>query len=716
MTPRRGFTGAGVAAVLSAGILMPAVAQVPAPLPQPADIGLAQIAPPIPRPHPERVTNDPIGDFLGAAAALFGLNDEADGNPQPLLVDLSSPDFLLTSAYRRLRAADYDSAVRIARAMVDPAGVLLIEWLIATDGYPDTSSALLAEAAAAVPDWPDQTLMQIRFEQALAREELSAGALIEALAGKGPVLESTTILLAQSYLALRRDEEAAALIRPYWRERSFSRQTEDTVLAEFGQYLTADDHHWRMSRLFYDGENEAGLRAAEQLSADTQKLAIAWSAVNDGRSNAAALLTAVPANLRSDPGYLYARLRLLVRSSAVSEAAALLMVTPTDPSVLIDPEAWASQRLFVARQLVDRGDAATAYQILADHSAQRRTNIVKIEFQAGWTALRLLGDPESAIGHFETLATSSTFPLSQSRAHYWLGRSYDALGDAGNAQRNFEIAAGYHTSFYGQLAITRLEGDEIPLAPEPAINEAMRAQFADNDLAQAMLWLYGLDRCEAADLIARFLADTLTDPVEIAVLAQLAESRGDHQLALQIGKLAANRGLAVDSVAFSTAVIPDEMASDHVELALIFAVARQESSFNISAESTAGALGLLQILPGTAREMARLVGLPYSEARLTADPEYNAVLGGAYLGTLLDRYGGNHALALAAFNAGFTRADRWIEIYGDPRSPSTDPIDWIERIPFDETRNYIMRVLENLQVYRARLGDPSLNLAADLGL
>jgi soluble lytic murein transglycosylase len=158
------------------------------------------------------------------------------------------------------------------------------------------------------------------------------------------------------------------------------------------------------------------------------------------------------------------------------------------------------------------------------------------------------------------------------------------------------------------------------------------------------------------------------------------------------------------------------MESDHIELALIYAVARQESSFNTTAVSAAGAVGLLQILPSTAREMARYVGVAFAEERLTADPVYNALLGGAYLGTLIDRYGGSYVLALAAFNAGPVRADGWIEVYGDPRSASVDAIDWIERIPFDETRNYVQRVLENLQVYRALLGDPARTLAQDLRL
>ena len=283
------------------------------------------------------------------------------------------------------------------------------------------------------------------------------------------------------------------------------------------------------------------------------------------------------------------------------------------------------------------------------------------------------------------------------------------------ADGQYLAAAGYHLTFYGQLAIQRLGGSEIPLTSEMTADEASIGQFVDRDIVQSMIWLDSFGRRAEADILARHLAVTLDDPVEIALLAQLAETRGDHQLSLQIGKLASNRGLAVDAIAFPMTALPDDFESGHSETALIYAIARQESAFDNEALSSAGAIGLLQMLPTTAREMASNIDVLFSQERLT-EAEYNAVLGGAYLQTLLDRYRGSLVLTLAAFNAGLGRADRWIEIYGDPRSVGIDVIDWIERIPFDETRNYVQRVLENLQVYRARLGDASLRLGEDLGL
>jgi soluble lytic murein transglycosylase len=670
----------------------------------------------MPRPHPERAaTNDPIGDFLGAAAAILGAaEDDAEDAPS-ILGDRGAPEFLLESAYRRLIAGDFESATRMAAAMPDPAGARFIDWLIATEGYPEVGAARMAAASEALAGWPGQTLRQIRYEQALLREDPSPQALVDAMAGLFPAMEPTFLRLARSYRALDRDADAAELIRRIWHDNNFSTEAEEIILAEFGSFLTSDDHHRRMSRLFYDGQTDAALRVAEELSADMQRMAAAWAAVNRGQSSAASLLADVPAALRSDPSYQYAQLRRLVRAGSYSAAADLLLGAPTDPDALIDPEAWAEQRRDVARVLAQNGNSATAYAVLAGHSATDRTAVVEIEFQAGWTALRLLNDPETAIGHFETLSASSSLPLSQSRAHYWLGRCYEALGRVEEADEEYTTAAGYHTTFYGQLALARL-GEAIVLDPAFTIDDGVIDRFLDNDSAQVMVWLDGFGFRDDADLLARSLADTLSDPAEIALLAQLADERGDHQLSLQIGKLAANRGLPVDAVAFPTAALPVDMESDHIELALIYAIARQESAFNTAAVSAAGAVGLLQILPSTAREMARFVGVAFAEERLIDDPVYNALLGGAYLGTLIDRYDGSYVLALAAFNAGPSRADRWIEVYGDPRNASVDAIDWIERIPFDETRNYVQRVLENLQVYRGLLGEPARTLAQDLRL
>ncbi len=668
--------------------------------------------PPIPTPNPERVIAPTIANFQEAAVAIGLIEDAGDGS---LFGNVTSPDYLAKAAYDRLEAGEVRAAAQVAAASTDTAVAAMVEWLVAIGDVPQAGAERMAEAAAAVPDWPGRALMQIRYEQAVRRDEPTPEEAVAALGDTTPVLEPTILLLARSYMALGRDADAEALIRGVWRSEDFSEEAETAFLTEFGDFITVDDKRYRMSRLLYAGRNDAALRVADLLSSDMQALAAAWVAVNNGRSNASSLLAAVPATLRSDPGYQYAQLVQMVRTYHYTDAANLLLDAPTDPDALIDPEAWSEQRLDVGRALANRSPDL-AYRVLTGHSTDDRDAVSEIEFVAGWVALRKRDDASGAIAHFEAVAASSSLPLSQSRAHYWLGRCYDALHQDAEAEAEYQAAAAYHATFYGQLALLRLGETELPIDPDPAIDDDTRAAFLGNDMVQAMIWLDGLGRRTEADILARALASSLDDAGEITLLAQLAEARGDFTLALQIGKLAANRDLPVDAVAFSTAVIATDTHADHVDLPLVYAVARQESSFNVSAQSSAGALGLMQILPGTAQDMARYVGLPYSEGRLTTDAEYNAILGGAFLSTLLDRYNGSLILSLVAFNAGPGRADQWIETYGDPRRANVDPIDWIERIPFDETRNYVQRVLENLQVYRARLGAPELQLAEDIGL
>jgi soluble lytic murein transglycosylase len=330
--------------------------------------------------------------------------------------------------------------------------------------------------------------------------------------------------------------------------------------------------------------------------------------------------------------------------------------------------------------------------------------------------LRLLDDPDLAIPHFERIAGNSALPLSRSRAAYWVGRSHDEAGRTADAEASYRIAADFATTFYGQLALERLGESVLPLATVPELDDAAREAFRSNDIVKALGWLDSLDRPNDVDLIARFLADNLETAADIILLAQIFEARGQHQLVLQLGKLAANRDLAVDVVAFPTAAIPSGTTSNQTELALIYAIARQESAFDTNAVSPAGAMGLLQLLPSTARDAARSLGMTFTEGRLTSDPAYNAILGGWYIRWLRDRYDGDIILMLCAYNAGLSRADEWVAEYGHPYDAGMDPIDWIERIPFAETRNYVQRVIENLQVYRALLGDSELRIANDLGI
>ena len=687
---------------------------------------------PMPRLNPSRTpAPDPSEDAIGALIADTPGEDHASEDsdlPQAATVDEAPPPVPTPSptapaglnsiglklALKLLDNGDPAAARVAAYALPDPVDIKIIDWLVATTGGSDVPSSQIKDISAKLADWPGQSLLRLRYEQAVAREKPSPADTIKALGASRPVSDSATIQLTRAYVASGRQKDAAALIRAFWRDQNVSGSDEKTILSEFGDLLTASDHKARMDRLLYDERSAEALRTAALLDKNQQALAKAVVAVIKGQKSALKTLDALPSAVRKDPLALYSRIRTLRRADKTKEAANLLVSAPRDANVLVDPNAWWIERRLISRALIEDGDARLAYRIAAGHSAESSTYQAEAEFHAGWYALEFLHDPATARKHFAQIAAISSMPLSLSRAEYWLGRTAVAAGDRTEADARFRRAAAYPTTFYGQLALARLGSTKLQISKPPVADAAVRQRFANRELVKVIQHLTAAGRTGSVGIFYRHLADTLTDPSEVALLATMAENDGEHQIALQVGKAAAVRGMPVETLAFPIAAIPANARTPSVEKPMVYAIARQESAFNPEAISRAGARGLLQLMPATARQVAKTVGLPYSKGRLTSDPGYNATLGAAHLGDLVDNFGGSYVMTFAAYNAGASRVADWVKRHGDPRDPKVDVVDWIELIPFTETRNYVQRIMENLQVYRARLGEPALVIESDL--
>jgi soluble lytic murein transglycosylase len=617
-------------------------------------------------------------------------------------------------AVRLFDQGDPNAALAAGYALPDPIDSKIIKWLCAVYRYSEIPAARIDAISRELSDWPGQNLLRIRFEQALQLERPSAEEVIEAFDGTRPISNYGTLLLARAYVATGKKAEAAALIRPRWREDVLDDAFEAALRKEFGDLLTQTDHKIRMDRMLYAERTTKALRAASALDDNQQALAKAVAAVIKRESKAGAALDALPKSLHSDPVFVYSRIQVLRRAEKIDAAAELMLSAPRDPAVLVDPDAWWVERRVLAREVILKRDYRTAYRIVAGHSAQSSALRAEAEFHAGWIALEFLNDPETATPHFTVIQTVSTMPLSRSRAEYWLGRAAAAAGNNAEAERQFRLAAAYPTTFYGQLALARLGAETLPLSPHPRIDADARKRFAALELAQVIYRLVEIKKDDRKTIFMRHLADTLTDPVQIALLTEMAEKDGDHSLSLQLVKMAAYRGIAVDTLAFPTKSIPSSTRVGNVDRAVVYAIARQESEFRTGAVSGAGARGLLQLMPATAKQMAKKAGVAYSKAKLTSDPAYNAKLGSHFLDHLLDRFDGSYVMTFAAYNAGPSRVVDWVEKYGDPRDAQVDAVNWIELIPFTETRNYVQRIMENLAVYRARLGSPGLTVESDL--
>ena len=643
-------------------------------------------------------------DPIATQAVRPSLRSAGDGE-RGLSIDPGTLPRVLDELY----AGSVAEAVALRNSMPrDDADWRLATWAIALSGAEGVPLTLIDEFLARMREWPGQAAAMNAREAILLRD----GAVsVLAASGEPRTLEGK---LAVAELLARSDPgRAAPILRGVWRADTLDAATEAAILEWGRPLLRSSDHRARMGMLLYRERIRAAERVVPLAGEGASALAAAVGAVAR-RSGEGAALDAVPASLRADPLYLYARARWLRNGERQHEAARLLIANPMVADAVIDGDAWWEERRLLARQLLDQGDAKLAYGVAAGHAGGGAVDRIDASFTAGWIALRHLNDPSTARNHFAAILDLGSRALSVSRGGYWLGRAEEALGNRAAATAAYERAAGHPVSFYGQLAMERLGRSSLD-ASYPAPTDADRRAFAADEFVRAIERLEATPHAWRARTLYRHLARKVPTAGQAALLTAMAERKGEHRLSLQMGKTVLARGLPAVALAFPTGAIPDATPMSDTGRALAYAIARQESGFDREAVSGAGARGLLQLMPATAREVAGWMGMPYTQSRLTTDPGYNATLGARFLARLLERFDGSYVLTAAAYNAGPTRAIRWRVSYGDPAEmPVDEVVDWIERIPFAETRNYVQRVMENYQVYRVRLQGRALALGNDL--
>ncbi len=604
-------------------------------------------------------------------------------------------------------------ATQAAAAISDSVAKKLAEWIILRSDDNGASVERYRAFVAANPSWPSQTFLRRRIEAALwddHRDDATVWAWFE---NESPLSAKGKFSLARVMIARGDRANAERLVRDAWRNDAMSEDTENAALDLFGALLTPGDHKARMDVLLYGSEHEAALRAAKRLGAGQVALAKARIAAFRKAPNTKALLDAVPHELHGDPGYIFSKIQLLRRDEKFPEAAQLMLGAPKDPGRLHNLDEWWIERRLLSRKMFDVGDPRTAYLIARDAALPAR-DIYKTEqeFTAGWIALRFLNDPAIAAQHFARIGVGSVNPTALARAGYWQGRAAEAAGRAQDARNAYAAAAAHSTSYYGQLARAKLGLPQIELNGAPA---ARGRAIERLEIVRAVQLLYALDEREIAIPIFGDMGEN-GDPDALVGLGELASRNADARAMLLMGKAALNRGLPFDFYAYPvTGIPPFQSIGPDVEQSIIFAIARQESAFNPAVVSPANAYGLMQVTPDAGRYVCKKYGANFDLARLKSDPVYNAALGAAELGGLIEDYRGSYIMTFAAYNAGRGSVKKWIERYGDPRDPKIDAVDWVELIPFSETRNYVQRIMENLQVYRARFGGGTrLQIEADL--
>ena len=650
-----------------------------------------------PFPAPTRAAERPKGDQL----AYANIEPLRSGDPLPEAMPVDQPAGVVApagvaEALAAYRSGDLAAGDAAAANVDDPVARLALEWAALRLQPRLAGLDRLTRFVNQHPDWPSDEALMKRAEEILWADKKPGDVIAAFFARRPPATPLGKLALARARMAEGSTDAAALLAREVWREADLSPALETQVLKEFGDYLTWADHKHRSDRLTYKDNAAAGeMRAAGLAGPDVLALAKARENLNDK------LVATMPPELRDDPTMIFARVQKLNKDGHVVEAARLMLTAPRDPEALVSPDDWWIERRQIARKLIDLGSPRLAYQLCAEHSARANDQRIDAEFHAGWIALRFLADPTRAAGHFARAAEWAETPMSSARIAYWRARAAEAAEDEEAATRYFEQAASRPTTFYGQLALARLGRSDLTMR--------MPARVAvGDDRGEAVRVIELLESLDARDIAAPLATDMArseSDESRVAALGETLVAARDARLALAVGKLASQRGLALDEFAFPVFGIPRyEPMAGSAPRALVYAIARQESAFDAKAISSAGARGLMQMMPATARRTAQHKGLPYDETRLLNDPAFNAMLGAAHLGELTVEHPGSLILAFAAYNAGGKRVKEWIAAHGDPRDPAVDPVDWIELIPIAETRNYVQRIAENLEVYRQRLG------------
>ncbi len=499
-------------------------------------------------------------------------------------------------------------------------------------------------------------------------------------------------------------QAAQDAITARWINNDFSGDEQTSYYSRFSNLLDNDAMWSRMDRLLWKNDIAEAERMMPYVNASDKAVAEARLAFASQSGNAENIMMRVPSDARDDSGLLYQRLRWRVKNNRDDEADDILLHAPSD---LGDGEAWWDQRQIMVRRAIAQRDYNLAYRLAANHGQTKSKTLTQGEFLAGWLALRFLDRPDDARQHFQSLYDNATTPVTRARGAYWLGRCYEVLGDKASAEQSYEDAAVFNTTFYGQLATTRLYAAPVLTAKnDPPLPANIRNAFMARDNIRAILRLNEIGERDRAQTFFHAASEAAAQRAEFIMLAETATRIGRPDLGISAVKAANQKNMIVENGAFPVLTIH---APSPPEPAFTHALIRQESMFNVGASSGVGARGLMQLMPGTARDTARKEGMRYSESALN-DPAYNLKLGTSFVQEQIDHFNGSYILALAGYNAGPGRVREWINQYGDPRTGDIDPIDWIELIPIQETRNYVQRIIESLQMYRAKLAGGQSNL------
>jgi soluble lytic murein transglycosylase len=615
----------------------------------------------------------------------------------------SQKDFALAKkAVSEMKKSDWNNALKTAKKAKDKSIYNFIEWRhLLTEGNKASFYDYL-NFINANKDYPRLGRIKYLAEHKLSNEKITPGKIIDWFGDEEPLSGYGKMVLGESYVLTGQIEQGKKLIKDGWITADLSKTELSLFRKKFKNYLNAEDYIQRADYLAWENKYWDLKRMIRYLPKDYELLYNARQLLMSKSYGVDQAIKNVPDRFKNDAGLNFDRLKWRRKRGRIDSSAEILLNVKNTKDYLVRPDKWWDEREIISRSLIYEKKYELAYKIASNHALIEGSDYAAAEWMSGWIALSFLDDPLLSKDHFQNFYNNVSYPISTSRGAYWLARSYKALGDKDNSKKWFEEASKYLTTYYGQLAFLELNPNEnFELSKDMEVDKKYREKFYSKELVKITYLLDELNEDKYTKFILRHLANENIENGSEILASELSTNIGRFDFAIQIAKIASYEKRFHNKFNYPIISTPKNINGRKIpESAFILSIIRQESEFDLSANSHAGAKGLMQLMPYTAKLVAKQAKLPYVKSRLTTDPEYNINLGSHYVAGLILDYDGAYPFAIAAYNAGPNRVKYWKKINKDPQKKQIDYVDWIELIKFRETRNYVQRVLENYNVYR----------------
>ena len=619
---------------------------------------------------------------------------------------LSKNDFKIAkTVFNLIDKKKWQSALKLSKKSKDKSLYKLVNWLYLIKPSNAASFYDYLTFIKSNPDYPRINRLKYLAEHKINLRTHAPMTIIGWFAGEEPLSDFGKIKLGEIYLLQGNKELGSKLIKEGWVKAKLSKANLRYLRKKYKKIITVSDNIKRADWHAWEGKHWDVQRMLRYLPKDETALYRARQLLMSRSYGVDSAIAKVPAKFKNDIGLKYDRLKWRRRRGRVESSLEILFNTPNDPRKLVRPDIWWKERGILTRSLIYKKKYALAYKVSSNHSLSEGPEYADAEWLSGWVALTFLNDPNMALQHFKSFYKNVGYPISLSRGAYWIGRSYKIIKNKEKSEEWFKEATKYLNTYYGQLAFNELyPGQAFSLIEQPSVSKEYKEKFNKNPLIKIVRLLHELDKTKyTKDFLKHLSSLDINNGSEI-LAGKLSTEIGRYDYAIQIAKKASYEKRFYNQLNYPVIETPSLVNKKRMpKPELVLAVIRQESEFDQKADSSAGAQGMMQLMTYTARLVAKQAKLPYVKSKLKSDPNYNIKLGSYYLAGLLEEYEGSYPFALSAYNAGPKRVKYWKKINGDPQKGKIDYVDWIELIKFKETRNYVQRVLENINVYKYML-------------